>query len=464
MIRATTSDAYRLMHYGALAFARAERQGIRVDMDYVNSKMQELDEKIHSLKSELKSTNFWKHWVHRLRGKEPNINSNPQLAHYLYNVKKYTPAKTTESGKGSTDEEALKALNVPELNIILQIRKLDKIKGTYLEPFKREAVKGYIHPTFNLHTVRTFRSSSDKPNFQNIPKRDKEAMQTTRKALYPRPGHQLIEVDYSGLEFNINACYSEDPEMIKYCKDPKSDPHGDLAKKIYMIDDFDKSIPGHSVLRSATKNGFVFPELYGSWYKACAQGLASDWGGLPTKGKWRKGKGIEVEEGRKLSDHLIEKGIKSFDEFTEHVKDVEDEFFNMFPTHKEYMESTYENYVKNGYVDMKTGFRCKGLMSKNNVLNYPIQGSAFHCLLWSFIELDRLMIQENWDTRLIGQIHDAIIFDVHPDELDYILKTIKYVTCKQLPETWPWIVVPLDVDAELAPVDGSWADKKDYPI
>ncbi|MBS3777652.1 MAG: hypothetical protein KGY70_20840 [Bacteroidales bacterium] len=458
-----TADAYKLLHNGALALARAEEQGFRVDLEYVDNKINEIDRQILQIQDELQATNFYKHWKHTRKEKPPNIHSDQQLQNFLYKVKKYTPTKRTDTGQGSTDEEALKALKVPELDMILKIRKLEKIKGTYLKPFKREAVNGYIHPNFHLHTVRSYRSSSDKPNFQNIPKRDEEAMNITRRALYPRPGHQLLEVDYSGLEFNINACYSRDPAMIKYCENPDSDPHGDIAEKVYMIDGFDKSIPEHKMLRSAAKNGFVFPELYGSWYKACALNLACDWGGLPAEGRWRKGMGIEFD-GKNLSDHFIRKGIRSLDDFIEHVQKVEQEFFRMFPVHKEYMESTYDRYKMNGYVDMYTGFRCRGIMSKNNVLNYPIQGSAFHCLLWSFTEIDRIMREERWDTRMIGQIHDAIQSDVNPDELDYVAKTIRRVTCEDLPREWPWIVVPLNIDADICPVDGSWAESKSYPI
>ena len=87
----------------------------------------------------------------------------------------------------------------------LQIRKLEKIKGTYLEAFVREQTDGFIHPFYNLHNVRTYRSSSADPNFQNIPKRDKESMKICRRAILPRPGHMLVEADFSALEVNIDV-------------------------------------------------------------------------------------------------------------------------------------------------------------------------------------------------------------------------------------------------------------------
>ncbi len=456
------NDAYKLLHDGSLALARAERQGIRIDTEYCQKKKQHLERKISRLETKFKGSKFFKHWQHSTHNKV-NIHSTAQLGNFLYKVKKLEPPYTTATGKGSADEEALQMLNIPELNQLLQIRKLLKIKDTYLEAFTREQVDGYIHPSFNLHLVRTFRSSANSPNFQNIPKRDKEAMQTIRRGMFPRLGHQLMEVDFSGMEFNINACYSQDPVMIDYCKNPESDPHGDIAQKAFLLDEFDKTKPDHKTLRAAAKNGFVFPVLYGSYYKNCAINLACQWGGLPEKGKWKKGMGIGLNGGH-LSDHLIANGIRNLDDFTNHMREIENEFFNTFAVHKKYMETTFDKYRKNGYIEMHTGFRCKGIMTRNNVLNYPVQGAAFHCLLWCFIRLDKIIQKKKWRTRLIGQIHDAIVLDVYPDELQEVAQTVRLVLTGDLPQNWTWINVPLRVDADLGEVDESWADLKPYEL
>ena len=455
-----TSQAYQLLHNGTLALARAEQQGIRVDMIYAERKKQHLARKIEYLETRFRDTKFYRHWEHTVKNKV-NINSNQQLANFLYGVKKLEPAHLTTSGQGSTDEDALLQLNIPELNDLLEIKKLKKIKDTYLGAFMREQVNGYVHPSFNLHLVRTFRSSSDRPNFQNIPKRDAEAMRTVRKALYPRPGHQLLGVDYSGLEVRIAACYHKDETMLKYINNPASDMHRDMAEQIFLLDKFNKSEPSHKVLRNAAKNGFVFPEFYGDYYGNCAVGLACGWGGLPQRA-WRAGKGIQMPEGT-LSDHLISKGIKSFDKFTNHIKEIEHDFWsNRFPQYAAWKETWWKLYQKYGYVDMYTGFRCSGVMRQNEVINTPIQGAAFHCLLWAFIELDRIMQAERWKSKLIGQIHDEILFDIHPDELQKVAKVVRRVTCEDLPKAWPWIIVPLDVKMDLCSVDGSWADKEDF--
>lgn len=462
-IKPNLEAAYKLFHDGILAFARAEQQGMRIDLEYCKRKNMELTQEIESLETQFKESKLYKHWNHTIKG-TPNINSNYQLAHFLYNTKKITPAKITVTGKGATDEEALEALNIPELNLILKARKLKKLRDTYLKAFEYEQVNGYIHPFFNLHTVRTYRSSSDSPNFQNIPKRDKEAMLITRKAIYPRPGHQLLEVDFGSLEVRIAACYHQDPAMLKYIKDPTTDMHRDMAEQIFKIDKIDKKIPEHSYLRAATKNGFVFPQFYGDYYKNCALSMAGTWCKLP-EGKWKKGQGIDMPGGGTISDHFIEAGIKSMDDFISHIRKIENHFWNdRFPVYAKWKESWWQNYQKTGKIAMFTGFECTGLMGKNDCINYPVQGAAFHCLLWCFVRLDAIMRKNKWKTKLIGQIHDAILLDVHPDELQEVALTVRLVTTGDLPRNWSWITVPLEIEADLGEVDASWADLKYFEL
>lgn len=449
---------YDLLHKGTLAFARAEQQGMRIDVEYCNKAKKDIDVRIIELEQKFKKSNLYGAWKKAYRS--VNTNSSHQLAHVLYDILSIKVGKTTDKGKGATDKETLQQLNVPGIEYIVQMRELKKIRDTYLEAFLREQIDGYIHPFYNLHTVKTFRSSSDRPNFQNIPKRDKEAMQIVRSALYPRPGHQLLEVDYSGVEVRVGACYHHDPNMISYIKDPISDMHGDMAEQLFLIDNFDRSIPEHKFLRGAAKNGFVFPEFYGDYYRNCADHLACKWGGLSKK-KWKKGDGVLVGEGVSLADHLKVKGIRNYAVFEEHVRKIEEDFWGRrFAVYQAWKDKWWRKYQKRGYVDTLTGFRCSGFMSKKDCINYPIQGSAFHCLLWSFIELDRIAQEECWDTKLIGQIHDAIILDVAPNELEHVLYTIKKVACHDLVKAWDWITVPLDMEADLCDVDTSWADKK----
>lgn len=454
-------EAYRLFHEGTLSLARAERAGMRVDLDYVEAKKIHLARKIKRLEGQVKDTKLYRHWAHTVRNGAPNLYSGAQLAVFLYKVKKIEIKNFTPSGQGATDEEALLDLNIPELHDLIQLRKWKLLKDKYFEGLIRESVDGFIHPNFNLHLVRTFRSSSDKPNFQNFPKRDKEAMETIRGALFPRKGHQLLEIDFSGLEVRIAACYHKDKTMLKYLRDPKSDMHGDMAKQLFKLSTFDRHIKEHSLLRSAAKNGFVFPEFYGDYYKRCAESLACRWGGL-SQGAWKPGTGVQMPSGT-LGDHMISKGVKSLKQYTAFIKKVEDDFWtNRFPEYAAWKDRWWDAYTKAGSLHMLTGFTCSGLMGKNDVINYPVQGAAFHGLLWSLIQLDKLIIKNGWRSRIIGQIHDAINIDVYPPELEEIARATKKITMIDLPKAWPWIIVPLDVDAELCPVDGAWSEKKEW--
>ena len=322
----TRRDAYDLTQAGILAFARAEQHGIRVDTDYCARKKKQLTYKIDGLEEEFRKTNFWKFWEH-VYGRKAKIGSDQQLAHILYDIKKIKPIASTKGGKrGSTDEDALRQLGLPELDTRIEIGKLLKVRDTYLDAFEREAINGRMHPFFNLHTVVTYRGSSDRPNFQNIPKRDEESMNICRGAIYPSLGHRLVEVDYSGVEVCSNACINKDPQLIKYVSDPSTDMHRDMAMEIFIMRRFDKKkFIGHDVVRQATKNGFTFPEFYGDYYGNCAKNIAHSWGQLPIAKQWIPGQGIPFEDGH-LSDHLIKVGLGTYDKFEAHLEKIEDDF------------------------------------------------------------------------------------------------------------------------------------------
>ncbi len=109
-------EAYKLLHNGVLTLAKAERQGIRIDIEYVEKKEAEINQKIKDLETQLYNSNFFKEWKESTKSKV-NINSNPQLQYFLYTVKGYEPQKFTDSGQGATDEEALKTLGVRNFDV-----------------------------------------------------------------------------------------------------------------------------------------------------------------------------------------------------------------------------------------------------------------------------------------------------------------------------------------------------------
>ncbi|MCH8035745.1 MAG: hypothetical protein IIC53_01310 [Proteobacteria bacterium] len=111
---------------------------------------------------------------------------------------------------------------------------------------------------------------------------------------------------------------------------------------------------------------------------------------------------------------------------------------------------------------MKTGFVVAGVYSRNQITNGPIQGSAFHCLLWVLIELERWMRKKKMRSVIIGQIHDSIELDCHRDELDDVKAMAKYLLETAIMKAWSWITVPLAGEAEVGAEN--WWDKQEVEL
>jgi len=130
----------------------------------------------------------------------------------------------------------------------------------------------------------------------------------------------------------------------------------------------------------------------------------------------------------------------------------------------EWKKQHYFDYLETGYFDTVTGFRCSGLMRFNETANYPIQGPAFHCMLWSLIKLNKALKKYKFKTKICGQIHDSINFIYHKDELDDVITIGQEIAHKELPEHWRWIIVPLEMEVEAAKPGMTWYDKEPIEI
>ena len=445
-VKATTKEAYQLLHHGAIALAQVEQNGMAVDLDYCHQTSRVLERKISRYHKRLARTTFVKKWKREFKG-DFLPGSDVQLRKMVYGVYKRKPLIFTDTGYPSCNYEAMSAVDIPEVDDILEIRKLEKIKDTYLQAFIREQVDGIVHPFFNLNLLPTFRSSSDSPNFQNLPSRDKKAMNLVRGAIIPRPGFLIGGIDFSGIEVKVAACYHKDPVMIKYIEDPSTDMHRDMAIQIYKLPGFDKET-GDNTLRKGTKNSFVFPEFYGSYYKQCAPNLM----------KWTKG--VVLSNGTPIKEHLKSKGIFSPKAFEAHIKKVEDDFWNRrFMVYGQWKEEWVRRYHIRGYFDMYTGFRCSGVMSRNQAINYPVQGPGFHCLLWCIIQINHILRNNGFQSRIIGQIHDELVMELLASEFNEVLDLVRQVMIDELPKQWDWIIVPLGVEATFSPIDQPWSKK-----
>lgn len=458
-IAPTTKDAYQLVHEGALALAQAERYGVRVDLEYCEKRKKQLERESIILNKKILLEPEIKLWKNKYRSKF-NLNSDKQLRDILYKELGLKPLKITpkslgtDNEVGSTDQECLSHIKLPFIDMFLRRKKLKKAWDV-INGIERESVNGFIHPNYTLHLVDTYRSSCRDPNLQNVPVRDEFLQGVSRPAFVPRLGNQLLEIDYGGIEVHAACWYHKDETMLSYLEDPEKDMHRDMSAQIYILEDAPQEYwddkKGGELTRYVGKNRYVFPEFYGSYYVECANNLYGAIDELK----------LVDAQGRSLKQHLKEKGIRTYKKFENHIKEVEDDFWNRrFSEYGQWKEDWYGKYVRRGYMDTLTGFRISGVLRKNQIINFPVQGVAFQGLLWVFSQLTNIAIDNNWKSRPVMQIHDSIIWDLHPSELEMVAETCYDVMINQLKRHWDFIITPIEIDYELCPVNGHWGQKK----
>ncbi len=450
-------SAYDLLHHGVIALSEVEANGMRVDVDYLDEAISATAAKIKRMEERLRDCEEF--GLQRRRfGANTNLTSRDQLAEVLFGDMGHEPHTKTATGKPQLDETALERVGTKYARGFLRLEKLNKLHGTYLKGVRREVEGEFIHAFFGLHLVRSYRGQSDSPNLQNVPIRDPVQGKAIRQAFIPRDGHVLVEIDYSSLEVMVACSLSGDPRLTYDATE--GDMHRDMAAECYMLD------PGNvsKGTRQNTKGGFVFAEFYGDWFKQVTRNL---WDGIERHG-------LQTAAGVPLDQHLAAQGITGrglcdpkkdavVGTFEHHIEAVEDRFWNKrFHVYHQQRRAWVEEYRHQGHINIATGFRCNGPMSKNQVMNYHIQGPAFHCLLWSLTRLVGEIKRRRWRTKIVGQIHDSIIADVHEDEVDDYLRLANDVMTNQIREEWDWVTVPFTVEAELASTN--WHEKAQVDI
>lgn len=465
-----TSEAYKLIHDGALALSYVEAAGMRIDTDYIKRTVIKTKKRITKITKNMQSDSVYKTWKKRY-GSDTNMGSREQLGDILFNVLKLPCNFRTGSGKPQANETALATIDLPFVKQFVKVEKLKKATGTYLEAILRETNSdGYMHPFFNLHLALTYRSSSDHPNFQNIPVRNPKIAKLIRRCFIARDNHQIIEVDYSGAEIACATCYHKDPVMIRYIKTDPGRLHTDMATQIFKLtkEEMTANVGDENDakrikdIRYCGKNMFVFPEFYGDFYINCAKSL---WEAV-NKMQLKTRAGLSLHEYLK-SQGILKLGKCDLEQdprkhtFELHLKEVENDFWNnRFKVYGQWKKEWWDEYQSQGYFDTLTGFRIRGIMRRNEVINYPVQGSAFHWLLWSLIRIQKMLLKYNMKSLIIGQIHDSIVGDVHGKEKQNYLEIVQQVMTIDIRKHWKWINVPLSVEAEVAPVGGTWYDKQ----
>jgi DNA polymerase-1 len=451
-----TQEAHDLFHRGSVALATMECNGFAVDTDYLVQAIAETDALVEKLHGELEQTETARVWKKEY-GPDTNFGSAKQMRKILYGIQKHPVREYTDSGMEAVNKDTIKWIVDPFIKILLRIKKLEKSSNTNLKGLLKEAVNGRVHGFFSLNNVKSFRGASQKPNLQNSPLHDPIQGPLIRKAFIPSKGNHLVEVDFSQLEVRIAQCYHFDPTMYDYIMDESTDMHRDTAADMWLIeqDDVNKNV------RFSAK-GFVFSQFYGDYY---VNGAKAAWDAIDV---------LELEvNGVPMRDHLATKGITERGAcdpdkppvkgtFEYHLKSVEDIMWNeRFPAYSKWKEDWWDRYKLTGTFMSKTGFRYTGAMSRNAVINYPVQGAAFHVLLWCVTRIIEIIEERGMETKIVCQIHDSIIGDVPPNELDDFVAICHEVMEHEVLEHFDWITVPLKVEAEATPIDGSWATKEE---
>lgn len=373
---------------GNNALHELEFNGILIDKEFYADYFGNVEQDRKEVMSELKQDELLKEY-------KIDFKSSTGLRMLFFDILNIEPLSFTEKQTPQVNEEFLKDLAESDneysylAELLLEFRKLDKLNSTYsIAKYCDE--NWFLHPTYNLWVPRTFRSSCDNPNLQNVPKRQ-ESMEEVRKMFIPRFDY-LLEIDYKGAEVVVQAMLANDAILI-WELEAGFDSHRYWASRLF--EKAEKNITKKERYRG--KNEFVFPTLYG----ASAYSI-SNYLGLPVE---------KIEECHK-------------------------EFFGKYKGIAEYQRNVLEEYDKFGYVKNPLGFRRHAPLTKNQIINYPIQSTTFHCLLDSLIRLVPILKKEKFKSLPVLQVHDSIVFDVVEDEIDDLVEIIDEVTTNK--EHWHW--------------------------
>lgn len=456
VLHPTRKDAYQLLHDGALAFCDIGENGIRLDTEYCEKQFDEIDDKVKKIKRQVEESKLVRTWK-KVYGDRFKLTSNDQLAAVLFKHLGYTPKAFTEKrGTPSTKEEDLRRLKNATVRKIIKMKRLERGKKKLMELY-RESVNGIMHPQFGLAHALTYRSDCSGPNFHNLDKRDPIMEELIRSPIIPfNPEDCIIEFDYGRIEVHGATWYHKDPNMIDELANPKRDMHRDMARRCYALKRKQMGKKGSKIykdIRYGGKNKFVFPEFYGDYYESVAVGL------------WDYARSLQTASGMPMRKHLRKVGLRNLEAYTGHIETVEDYFWQeKFRVYGQWKNDWYNEYLHKGYYDMLSGFRCSAFMKRNEAINYAVQGVAFHCLLWSVIRINRYLKKHKFKSKIIGQIHDSVLINVVPGELEDVIAIVQKIMCHSIKKHWPWIITELEVEAEITAPGESWYKKKEIKL
>ncbi|GGF67638.1 DNA polymerase I [Wenyingzhuangia marina] len=391
--------------------AKMELTGINLDVPYLNELSEVLTTDIAVLEKE----------IYTLAGEEFNIASPKQLGIVLFeNLKLVDKAKKTKTGQYATGEDILSKL-ATEHEIaakILKYRGLVKLKNTYVDSLPNEVnpITKRVHTTYSQATAATGRLSSNNPNLQNIPIRTERGKQIRKAFIKKNEDYILFAADYSQIELRLIAELSQDPEMLASFQ-KGDDIHRSTAAKVF-------NVPIDEVTREQRSHAKTVN--FGIIYGVSAFGLSQ-----------------QTNLSRKESKELI------------------DTYYETYPTLKKYMASQVDFAKEHGYVKTLLDRRryLNNINSANaivrsaderNAVNAPIQGTAADIIKIAMIKIQKALEKGNYKTKMLLQVHDELVFDMHKDEIDLL----KPLIVSEMENAYK-LSVPLVVDTDMG---DNWLD------
>jgi DNA polymerase-1 len=391
---------------------KMEMTGINVDREKLMVLSKSFEQQLDQLESS----------IYSIAGEEFNIRSSQQLGKILFEKLKLPVQKKTKKKTGySTDVDVLEVLaeqhELPAL--ILRHRTLAKLKSTYADALidLTNPETGRIHTSYNQTVTATGRLSSSEPNLQNIPVRTDEGKEI-RKAFIPRKGWYLLAADYSQIELRILAHYSDDKILIKAFKEDE-DIHTRTATEVFQV--FPSLI--NSELRQQAK-----VINFGIIYGMSPYGLSK-----------------ELGISRKMAKTYIHnyftryKGVKQF---------IDDTIKQAGISKK---TSTLLGRIRL-LPDINSSNKNLREFAERTAINTPIQGTAADLIKIAMITVDSAFTEKGLKSAMLLSVHDEIVFEVPPDELDTVRTLVKDI----MEGVWN-LKVPLKVNMA---VGENWAEAK----
>ncbi len=363
-----------------------ELEGIKIDVDTLHKYSGQLEDEILELQQK----------IIEFAGMDFNIDSPKQLGEILFEILKIaTNAKKTKTGQYATSEDILsKYVNRhPIVPLILDYRELRKLKSTYVDALPALATENEhrIHSHFMQTVTATGRLSSTNPNLQNIPIRTEKGRAIRKSFIARNEDYLLMAADYSQIELRIMAVLSEDPNMLKAFQDG-ADIHAATASRVFET-------PIDAVTRE--QRGKAKAVNFGIIYGQSAFGLAEN---------------LNISR-------------------TE-AKEIIDNYFNQYAGVRTYMDNAIARARELGYVetimqrrrylpDINSANAVVRGFAERNAINAPIQGSAADIIKLAMIRVFAKMKGLGLISRLVLQVHDELVFDVHNTELEQMKKLVK---------------------------------------